>query len=57
MECPKCGNNNIAKILYGLPAFDEKMERDLQDGHIVLGGCEEDESNHHWHCNACKTEF
>lgn len=57
MKCPKCGNENIAKILYGLLAFDEKLEKDLESGRIVLGGCEEDVSNHHWHCNTCKTEF
>lgn len=55
MKCPKCGNENIAEILYGLPVFDDKLERDLADGKIVLGGCEDDTKR--WHCNNCKTEF
>lgn len=55
MECPKCGSENIAEILYGLPAFDDKLERDLADGKVVLGGCEDDTKR--WHCNSCKNEF
>lgn len=55
MKCPKCGNENLARILYGLPAFDNKLDKDLADGKVVLGGCEEE--NKHWHCNSCKFEF
>lgn len=54
-KCPKCGDENIAEILYGLPAFDESLERDLESGKVVLGGCEDDAKC--WHCNSCKNEF
>ena len=55
MKCPKCDSEDIAKILYGLPAFDSKLEKDLKSGKVVLGGCELDEKC--WHCNKCKNEF
>lgn len=57
MRCPKCGGQDVAKILYGLPAFDTKLEEDFRCGRIILGGCEEGVNNHHWHCNTCKNEF
>jgi len=37
-KCPECGSGSIAEILYGLPAYDEQMEGDLDAGKIVLGG-------------------
>ena len=55
MRCPKCGNGKLARILYGLPVFDDKLEKDLADGKVVLGGCGEEEKC--WHCNSCKYEF
>ena len=38
-QWPTCGSARIAGIMYGLPAFNDKMERDIRDGKIVLGGC------------------
>ena len=38
--CPKCKNKNIAKISYGEPSMDKKLEKDIADGKVVLGGCE-----------------
>lgn len=39
--CPKCGSERVAHILYGLPDFDpgEELERQLDAGEVVLGGC------------------
>lgn len=28
-KCPKCGSEDIAKIVYGLICIDEKMQADL----------------------------
>ena len=28
--CPKCGSKKVASILYGLPMFDEELERQTQ---------------------------
>jgi hypothetical protein len=37
--CPRCGAHTVARILYGLPNFDAKLEDALKAGRIVLGGC------------------
>ena len=55
--CPKCKSENIAEILYGLPAFDDELEKDLESGKIVLGGCYIGSQNPHFHCNDCGGEF
>ena len=56
-KCPECGSDSIAEILYGLPAYDEQMERDLDAGKIVLGGCCVSDDSPEWHCNKCKHEW
>jgi len=38
-KCPKCGFSPVASILYGMPAYDEELERKLEDKPLVLGGC------------------
>ncbi len=37
--CPRCKSNRVATILWGLPAYDEEMQRKMDSGEIVLGGC------------------
>ena len=39
VKCPYCGSKNTAKILYGFPAFDEKLQSELASGKVALGGC------------------
>ena len=31
IKCPKCGSRKVAKILYGLPAFDDELEEQARD--------------------------
>ena len=38
-KCPKCGSTRIAKILYGMPAFSNKLESEINAGRVILGGC------------------
>ena len=38
-KCPECGSGKVASILYGLPIFDEDLERRLNAGEVILGGC------------------
>jgi hypothetical protein len=38
-RCPACGGPRVATILYGLPAFDAQLQRDLDSERVVLGGC------------------
>ena len=56
-ECPKCGSANIAKILWGMPAMSKELERSLEEGHIILGGCCVTGFDPDWHCNECGCEF
>lgn len=36
-RCPKCGFSPVASILYGMPAYDDELERKLEDKSLVLG--------------------
>lgn len=39
IKCPKCGSNNIAMVLYGMPSYDEELEAKINAGDVVLNGC------------------
>lgn len=39
IKCPFCGSTNTARYIYGYPLFSERMEKKLDDGKWVLGGC------------------
>lgn len=57
-RCPSCGSREIARILYGYPAFDRDLEEALDEGNIVLGGClipMPPEPNRH--CRNCSSEW
>jgi len=56
MECPACGSNKIAVIFYGMPAFSE-VEKDIEEGKIVLGGCCISDDDPTWKCIACETDI
>lgn len=56
-KCPKCKSKNVAKILYGLVELDDKLEKDMRDGKVFLGGCCIFEDNPKYHCNDCEEEF
>lgn len=57
VKCVKCGSNNTAEYLYGLPKFDDKLEKDINDGKVELGGCEVCEFDPKYHCNECDNDF
>lgn len=65
-RCPRCGSSNTARFIYGYPQYDEEMQRKLDAGKIVLGGCcfpaVEIEGGvvslaPDRRCNACKKDF
>lgn len=39
IKCPRCGSRNTARYIYGYPLFDEKMQKNLEEGKWELGGC------------------
>lgn len=55
--CPECGSDNIARIQWGLPAWSEELERDLEEGRVVLGGCCISDESRDWECRACGRKF
>ena len=56
-KCPACGSTKVASILYGFPAYDEKMQKDLKDGKIVLGGCCVNHDDPVWQCAECDVQI
>ena len=57
LACPRCGSHAIARILYGMPADSEELERDLDAGRIVLGGCMVWDGRPDHACTACDLRF
>ena len=52
-KCPKCSSKRIATILYGMPEYSKKLESDMQDGKIILGGCCIEIGGPSWTCADC----
>lgn len=57
IRCPECRSENISDILWGIPVCDEKLEHDIEEGRIVLGGCCITDADSDWHCTDCGCEF
>ena len=56
-RCPRCKSDNVARIQWGLPAFTEELERGLESGRVILGGCCISPDSPELHCNDCGAEF
>ena len=54
--CPKCKSKNIARYQYGMPVMDPDMERNLDKGKIVRGGCCVTENDPDRNCNNCEND-
>ena len=52
-KCPKCGSEQIAPILYGLPVRSEELNRKLENREIFLGGCRVSDCDPKFHCFGC----
>ena len=52
-SCPTCGHRPVATILYGMPAFSEELESDLERGTVTLGGCMLGPDAPVWECKGC----
>ena len=57
--CPRCGSRNIARIFRGMPSFTEELQHELDEGKVVLGGCEVEGIYplSCYQCNDCEEEF
>lgn len=49
----------MASILYGMPAFSEDLQRELDEGTMTLGGCDIDiyHPMPNYRCNDCGYKF
>jgi hypothetical protein len=47
----------VATILYGLPAFGPELDRQLETGEIVLGGCCVSDEMPEWRWAECGQEW
>ena len=56
-SCARCGSKRIAKILYGLPAFSKELQESLDEGSVVLGGCNVGEDDPTWACADCGARY
>jgi hypothetical protein len=50
---PVCGGRRVASILYGLTDFTPELERELDEGRVVLGGCCVFGDDPEWRCGDC----
>ena len=66
IKCPRCGSTDTARHIYGLPAYNEKMQKMLDKGKWTLGGClvtgvevngQYVNTNPSRHCNTCNKDF
>jgi hypothetical protein len=57
VQCPSCGSARVATILYGLPAFGPELDRQLETGEIVLGGCCVSDEMPEWRWAECGQEW
>lgn len=55
--CPFCGSSKVASYLYGMPAFSKKLESDMKEEKVKLGGCCVTIDNPFCTCVDCKTDF
>jgi hypothetical protein len=56
IKCPHRGSEKIARILYGMPVFSERLQKMLADNEIVLGGCCITVNDPVWKCVDCKAK-
>ena len=39
VRCPHCGSRNTGRYMYGMPAYSSELQRRLDSGKLILGGC------------------
>jgi hypothetical protein len=57
LSCPGCRSKRVATIFWGLPANMSQLEKDIESGRVVLGGCEVSDGDPKWHCVQCGHEW
>jgi len=55
--CVHCGSNQVAEIVYGMPALTLEIKRELEAKRIILAGCMIYDKAPQWHCHQCGCDF
>ena len=55
--CPACQSENIAVIMYGMPAFSPELMEEIKIGTKKLGGCCVRAESPDYTCNNCGKEW
>ena len=53
--CPGCKSDKVIPILYGYPTHEAFLS--VEEGKLVLGGCEVSDEAPNWHCKECSKEW
>lgn len=56
-KCPQCGFEHISTLLYGVCEIDQKLQKDIDDKKVLLGGCSLLKNSPLWFCSKCETEI
>ena len=51
--CPKCKSKNFAEILWGYFPPTDEIDKGLEQGKYILGGCLVTDHDPKWECNDC----
>lgn len=57
IRCPNCSSTNTVKILYGMIDLDDDLQKKLESGKVVLGGCCVGFDDPTRHCNECNFDY
>ena len=55
--CPDCGSKKVARILWGMPEWSPKMQNEIDQGKLILGGCVVSDRDPKWQCVDCGTKI
>ena len=57
-QCPACGESPVAVVCYGLvSSHTPKVQRDIDAGRIVFGGCIVSPDSAVWMCTHCQAQI
>ena len=55
--CTTCGFSPVGEILWGMPDMDSKLQKSIEDGRIIIGGCCLSLDDPSWECSKCKQQI
>lgn len=56
-QCSKCDSFKVARIIYGMPDFTDRLEKLEERGKIIFGGCCVNGHDSKYQCTECGAEY